>query len=529
MTGFLSDVMDAMFPARKRERKVRARANRLESFLRAIPFEYCGWNKTGLQAMSSGFCTLFDASSIRTIEDLYEILEAEDAQALKKSYESLVLHGQDFNMTVYASHTKKTLKLSGKRGALSDTPEVFNVIWAFDITSYTQKISETIQSLNDLQDKEEELKTALNTLPMPVWIRGDDLDIKWVNAAYMKAVDEKSLSKIIEQQKELPVTSSERLESRGIKVLAQRAVAQARPQIETGFMVMDGKRTRVDVQELPTKEKYTVGCAIDVSRIEELESDMRRFQDSNFEVLEQLRTAIAVFDKETSLAFYNASFEELWGLDGKWLNKKPKISEFLDKLRENRKLPEQANFKQFKQDWINRFTDLIDPHEEMLVLPDGAMLRMVMVPQPSGGLLTTFEDVTSRYELETSYNTLVAVQQETLDNLIEGLAVIGEDGRLKLHNPAFAKLWNISSDHLKEGTHINDVFSNVKPLFSEKDWETQKSALTQMCFSREAKSGRMDLKDGVIYAYRTVALPDGNVLVSFTDITNSVRVEQAFK
>ena len=497
--------------------------------MRAIPFEYCGWNKSGLQAMSSGFCNLFDAVSIRTIEDIYELLEDDDKKALKKSYEELVNHGREFELTIHVKATGKTVKLSGKRGAFADATALFNVIWAFDVTRYTTQIAEAAKALGTLKDNEKKFKTAFDTLPMPVWIRNAEYDIVWVNDAYKNASGETNSSKIIEQQKELPLTSTDLGENRSLRILAQRAVAQARTQTQSGYLVMDGKRSRVEIQEIPTNKDYIIGCAVDVSRVDELESDMRRFQDSNFEVLEQLRTAIAVFDENTSLVFYNAAFEQLWGLDGKWLNNKPKITEFLDKLRENRKLPEQANFKQFKQDWLDRFKDLIDPHEEMMVLPDGAMLRMVLVPQPSGGLLTTFEDVTSRYELETSYNTLVAVQQETLDNLAEGLAVIGEDGRLKLHNPAFVKLWHITDEDIEGGIHVNQVFEKTKKLFKVEDWEKKKNELTQMCFNREGKSGRIKLKDGRIYAYRTVALPDGNVLVSYADITNSVQVEHALK
>jgi hypothetical protein len=69
------------------------------------------------------------------------------------------------------------------------------------------------------------------------------------------------------------------------------------------------------------------------------------------------------------------------------------------------------------------FTGLIDPYEDMLHLPGWFVLRMLVVPHKTGGLMMTFEDVTSRLALESSYNTLVAVQKETLDNLDEGVGV----------------------------------------------------------------------------------------------------------
>src|SRR3546814_10496639 len=66
-------------------------------------------------------------------------------------------------------------------------------------------------------------------------------------------------------------------------------------------------------------------------------------------------------------------------------------------------------------DFNRLFTTLIGSHEELLFLPDDTTVRMAVTPHPFGGLLMVFEDVTDRLSLERSYNTLTAVQQETLD------------------------------------------------------------------------------------------------------------------
>ena len=80
--------------------------------------------------------------------------------------------------------------------------------------------------------------------------------------------------------------------------------------------------------------------------------------------------------------------------------------------------------------------------------PDGTTLRVVAVPHPFGGLMFMHEDVTDKLALESSYNTLIAVQRETLDNLAEGIAVFGPDGKLKLFNPAFARIWQLPPDEI---------------------------------------------------------------------------------
>ncbi len=518
-------MLDLVIPSRKRERKLRANSNRLEAFLRALPFEYCGWNASGVQALSPGFCLLFDIDKIKSIEDLQEAISPDDAASLEGLYDRLLEFGQPFDLTITVPMTKKVIRLTGKRGSLAAGEELFNVIWAFDITDYSSKITDALSSLETIELREQEFRLTLNTLPIPVWIRNKDLEISWVNKAYAEVINETPAS-IIADQTELPLTTDEN-DGRGLKVLAQRAIAQERKQSQTGYLLIKGKRKKIDVNVLPAPDEGTVGCAIDISRVEELETEMQHLQSSNYEVLEQLRTAIAIYDENAKLDFYNAAFEQLWALDGRWLNKKPRITDIFDKLRENRKIPEQANFVKYKQEWMDKFTSLIEPEESIIYLPNETILRMVVVPRPHGGLLITYEDVTSSIALETSYNTLVAVQKETLDNLAEGLAVVGGDGMIKLSNPVFYTLWDLEPPKNHVDEKVDTFFEKTKPLFKTQNWDQQKSELVNMCFNHKQSSGRVTLKDGRIYSYRSIGLPDGNVLVTFTDMTDTIKVEQA--
>ncbi len=47
------------------------------------------------------------------------------------------------------------------------------------------------------------------------------------------------------------------------------------------------------------------------------------------------------------------------------------------------------------------------------------------------------------------------MQGETLDNLAEGVAVFGPDGRVRLANPAFAPLWRLPSDVVARKLHVS--------------------------------------------------------------------------
>ena len=148
------------------------------------------------------------------------------------------------------------------------------------------------------------------------------------------------------------------------------------------------------------------------------------------------------------MTFYNEAYARLWKFDEAWLAMSPSHSEVLDAVRDNRLLPEEADYPAFKEQIMALYSDLLETIEEYRFLPDGRVLRRLTSPHPLGGLLLVYEDVTDRMLLQRSFNTLNAVQRETLANLHEAIAVFGSDGRLKLYNPGLIDFWGLDEELL---------------------------------------------------------------------------------
>jgi signal transduction histidine kinase len=262
-----------------------------------------------------------------------------------------------------------------------------------------------------------------------------------------------------------------------------------------------------------------------------LRAQLKRYVTANAELLEQLSTAIAIFGADQKLEFYNQSYSGLWGLEDQWLDSQPTLGDILEKLRENRRLPEQANFKDYKNSWLDMFTALMDQHQSMMYLPDGVAVRLMVAPHPMGGLMMTFEDVTSRLELESSYNTLIAVQRETLDNLGEGVAVFGSDARLQLYNPSYLTLWGLNPEDVEVNPHITKLVERKKRFFKGKkaSWDGIQSRLISHAIDRNDVREKIIRSDDVILECSAVSLPDGGVMVTYRDITDSSRVQDALE
>ena len=108
-------------------------------------------------------------------------------------------------------------------------------------------------------------------------------------------------------------------------------------------------------------------------------------------ILRNLSSAVAIFDDQRRLTFYNDSYHRLWGLDTAFLDSQPDDSSVLYRLRELRKLPEQADFRARKAK-LHEAYSAVDTSKETWFLPDGRALSVVITPNPEGGITYLFDD-----------------------------------------------------------------------------------------------------------------------------------------
>ena len=463
--------------------------------------------------------------------DVLAVFAAEDAAILDRHVALLFAEGQGFELELALAGASRTVRVTGARASDSDGLRRADLIWLRDVSEGAAMVEDLARSLQALAADATYLKALIDALPMPVWLRDEDLSLLAVNRAYAEAVDAASPEAVVHAQVEL---ASDNL-VREARALAARSRAAGEPRSESFHLVLGGERRLAQVSEIPIsvgETLLTAGLIHDQTRQEELQAQLDRHVAAQGEVLERLATAIAIFTPDTRLAFFNTAFTRLWRLEKEWLAVQPTYATLLDTLRERRLLPETADYRAHKEEELKRFISLIDPSETLMHLPDGRTLRRVVSPHPYGGLIFTYEDVTDTLALERSFNTAMAVQRETLDHLHEGIAVFGGDGRLKLSNPVFAELWGLEPQSLTAAPHVNEIVERLKPFFDGRrdrasTWPKSRERLMGLINRRAGGSTRLERQDGTILDCSAVPLPDGAILLTFLDVSDTARVEQA--
>jgi PAS domain-containing protein len=314
--------------------------------------------------------------------------------------------------------------------------------------------------------------------------------------------------------------------------LAQKALEAGKSASDNFYLTLVNNQNEQRVfkfMEAPLRNS-TVGVASNITQSEQNKKDLAKYIIAHHNLLENSSSAMALYRADRRLLFYNNAFAKLWDLDRKWLDSQPRYEEILENLRDKHKLPEQADFKKFKNDQVNLFSNLLQTYHEFLHLPDSRTLRSFIIPHALGGLLFSYEDMSDRLNMIRSYNALVAVKKATLDNLSEAISVFGEDGKLKLYNHVYAEIWNLEDKFLKSNPHISTFLEHTKHLYKHKEnWAKFRDYFMLQFTSRNKAYIRLQLKNNLILDVSTIPLPDGATLFTYLDVTDSFLVERSLQ
>ena len=453
-------------------------------------------------------------------DDIRECFEGNSLKVLEQGISSLRTNGVPFD--VFLAAGRRRIQAVGARAETDSENIMADMVWMRDITATEDGApGQRIPPENSSGMEDRHLTALLDVLPFPVWLRDSELSLAFINHA----------------AKNVAPTENE---------MAERARTQGTAIHQSVHQGIDDEGTErwMEISEIPLgilgngdagAQSGTIGYAVDRTEMEQMRGEFVRKSDARDAVLEQLETPVAIFNNHTKLEFFNPAYAELWSLNKDWLRSSPDYGEILERLREQRILPEVSNFQDFKNHQINQFETLAQAQVDQMHLPDGRTIRSTVHRGGMGGLVFVFDNVSDRLEIERSNKSLNAVQREALINLHEGIAVFGPDGRLKLSNPVFVSLWSLEQDALNEDFHINNFVDHMRSTtvvqggWDDLSWGVHKDKVVSRLMSRDSSNGKLELINNAVINYANIPLPDGAMLLSYIDITDTSRVEHILR
>ena len=108
-------------------------------------------------------------------------LDPADATAMADPVAELLRNGDTFARVVVAPGCGRADEPAAAR--------LTSVLWFSDITREVETSEVARREIKTLRRDRSRYRAALDALPLPIWLRGDDLDISFCNVAFARAVE----------------------------------------------------------------------------------------------------------------------------------------------------------------------------------------------------------------------------------------------------------------------------------------------------------------------------------------------------
>lgn len=268
---------------------------------------------------------------------------------------------------------------------------------------------------------------------------------------------------------------------------------------------------------------HTVHFAVDANVAVRAEAAQRDFIQTLSRTFADLATGLVIFDSTRRLVMFNPALMELTGLPVDFLATRPLIHSFLDRLREQRMLPEPRNYRNWREEIAALEAEAADgSYCEAWALPGGQTYRVTGRPHPDGALAFLFEDITAEMSLTRRFRSQIDTAHAVLDSLTEGIAVFSGGGTLIMSNRTYDRMWSRTADTdettgdmpLRE-ERLRDEIERWKSRFVPTDLWSDIRTMVATNEGRRSWTRRVRRSDGRVTHVRVIPLVGGATMVGF--------------
>lgn len=296
--------------------------------------------------------------------------------------------------------------------------------------------------LRAIQAESEDLRHALDLGGAAIWTVDAEGRVIWANAAYLALVDRVTGRAGVEGVWPLPAVFGEQLTPVPEPGTARRcSLTPAQPTQDP-----DNAKLWFEVSALPRGEG-AMFCAAPIDRLVAAETALRNFVQTLSKTFAHLPIGLAIFDRRRELVLFNPALVTLSTLPPQALAGRPRLVDFLDGLRDRKRMPEPKDYRSWR-DSIAHLEARAEQgtYEDVWALPGGQSLRVIGRPHPDGAVAFMFEDITAEVTLTQHFRGELDLHRVVIDAQPGALAVFAGDGRMVVANRAYRQLWRLPEE-----------------------------------------------------------------------------------
>ncbi len=450
-------------------------------------------------------------------------LAPESAAELSSLIDLLRQHGSPFE-AIMRTQSGALLEAEGRCTATAA------LVRLRDMSAQRQELAHIAERHSSVVRDLNGVRALLAQMPHPAFLRDAQGQLTWVNDAYVRVLGLASHEDVVARQVEL-------FDAKTCQEMGA-ALKEQKPWRKRMKLTTPTGKASFEVFAVPTP-RGSACMASDVGEAEGIKRDLQRLTRTHQDTLDNLSVPVCVYAADQRLAYYNAAWRDMWGLSDEYLKEKPDAGAILDRLRQEHKLPEEANYKLWRAEQLACFdsaTNTTGSSAPYWHLPDGRSLKIHTHRNPLGGVTIVQEDETSALTLQSRFEASKRMGQETLDALSDAVIVFGSDGRWVLSNPAFEQMWQIPAGFFPAGTptqtkerpHLDDILARARKIPDDvSPWGKVAQAVFAMGEQRRALSDRLYRHDGSVIDAAALPMAEGATLITFVDVTAQANVERA--